>query len=78
MNYTVIWTSEDGDVRAEVMSENELLKRLNERYWGDVEIRTADSLDDDGDLRQRKGLIILKGEPIVPTTKQVVTEYVLP
>ena len=67
--YYVISCSEDGDVSVECVTKEELESKLNEEYWGsnpkflDASCR---------DLRSRAGLLVIKGERVVPSPVEVV------
>lgn len=72
-NYIVIYCSEDGDKGIESYSEEELEARLNENYWGkNVKFGTADE-----NLDMFVGIIIIKGNTIIPKAKEVITKYKL-
>jgi len=75
MFYYVITTSEDGDVSISVMDKETLQARLKEKYWGRVPIRRLDKNVLFFDLRNEAGVIIIRGESILPKPVQVVTEW---
>lgn len=81
--YYVIQAGEGG-VGVEELTKEELLKHLNDEdpYWGsDAEF--SDSLPQERygresrswDMRSTRGVVIVKGEIVVPKPKQVVTEF---
>ena len=73
MTYFVIHATEDGDVHITPLSKDELEARLNDQYWGDAKI-----FDCVPDLALNAGLIIVKGEVVVPRSVKVVEKVELP
>lgn len=80
--YYVIFTSDDGETSIFVESQNSLLEKIKEGYWGPI------SFPDDGDFtigesyRCQQGdvgdtLFILKGPLVTPKAVQKVTEWEL-
>lgn len=73
--YFVISNS-DGDTSVESISESTLKERLAENYYGPVGFK--ESLNGNKDTNYWGGnILIIKGEIIVPTPIQTVTEYKL-
>lgn len=74
MNYFILTASEDGG-HAECISRSELLKRLNEDYWGsDVEFQT--SFPSNKDMNYWGGkVVIIKGDVVAPKAVEVVKRY---
>jgi len=70
--YTVICRSTDG-LYISYLSKEELEERLEEYYWGDVEIQNKFPNDPNTEY-WKKSIIIIKGEIIVPK-EVVVTKY---
>jgi len=65
----------DGDTNVDVLTREELTKRLNEEYYGDVGfLREITEKDTNywGDA-----LLIIKGEIIIPKPVKVIEEYEL-
>ena len=85
--YVVLSNSEDGNVRLELVTAAELLRKLNGRWWGegrifqrsDLESQCAAGSSWDFANEGPRGLVILQADAIViPEEKTVVTEYELP
>jgi len=77
--YWVFYTSEDGDTSFQVLNRNELQLRLNENYWGETEqvrfLAINKSMGDVHILPTHAGVIIIKGELVVPKAKKFVTTW---
>lgn len=71
MWYFVIYSSEDGKVRVNRFSKEELENRLNKNYWGD----DPKFLSEKDDLAYSVGLMIIKGDLIAPQPKKVVEQW---
>ena len=75
MTYFVICNS-DGDTTVSRMTAEELKKALNDKDWGEnPEFITPDEKCDDDTNYWAGGMMIIKGEIIVPQAKQTITEY---
>lgn len=74
--YFVI-TNSDGDISMKPLQRGDLLKKLNEKYWGDIEFRNLDWLNGHG-LEMLDGAILIKGEIITPLEKETVVEFDVP
>jgi hypothetical protein len=73
--FVVITTSEDGDVFLEVLTEDELTKKLNDQ---EEPLGTFKPMPKDGrDLfvREKEGVYIVKGDLVTPQPKTVVKEW---
>jgi len=71
-NYYVIRNSE-GDTYVERISKQELVKRLNENYYGEEYLN---GVPKESDTNYWGGqTLIIKGEVVVPREKRVVTEF---
>lgn len=77
MSYFAIYTSEDGDVTISEFTKEELERNLNEKAWGeDIQMLAKTGGKLKGlDLRNLAGLLIIKGEIILPKPQEVVTKY---
>lgn len=73
-DYFVINNS-DGDTYVTLISESELCKRLDENYWGDVEILTDIPLSADTNY-WGESILIIRGNIAVPSAAEVVTKHV--
>lgn len=71
MNYFVIHVSEDGDVSAERMTQQTLEQRLEQSYWGEL----PKFLTPEDNLETNPGLLIVKGELVIPATVEVVKRW---
>jgi hypothetical protein len=69
--YYVIYANEDGEVRLSVHTKSDLLKKLDEQNWGTNYIARSDQFD----LSSISGVIIIKGQQIIPQPKQVVESW---
>lgn len=75
--YFVICQPEADSVSFEQLTESELLKRLNEGYWGqDTKVLTEMPESYDGCLSEQ-GVLIIEGKIVVPQAVQTVKEYKL-
>lgn len=73
MNYFVLSSTEDG-MTISILNKESLETRLAEKYWGeDIEIFT--SAPDKDPMYWPAGLLIIKGEVIVPKAVEVVTKF---
>jgi len=75
--YFAIRVNGDGEVNVEQLDKTHLLERLNEDYYGSPKI-LSDIPDDDPNYwggADNGAMLILKGEIVTPTPKQVVQEY---
>ena len=70
MKYFVISDSE-GDTFIDLVSEETLLKRLEEEYYGE-DVKFKSSFGDSEELNQ---ILIIKGEIVVPTPVKKVIKY---
>lgn len=73
--YFVIFGSDDGDVRISNLTKDELETRLNENYWGGAKIRSE---IDDEDLRELNGVVIIRGDMVIPFGERSVTRWKVP
>jgi hypothetical protein len=74
--YYVITCSEDGDHHIELVSREELEERLNDEYYGS-DPKYLTELNESLDLGYFSGLIIIKGEAIMPTAVEKITRLEL-
>lgn len=72
-----IFTNDDGDPSLKPLTRNELLKNLNQKYYGNVEFRTLEWLIANS-VEYLNGAILIKGEIVVPHAKETVTEFDVP
>ena len=71
--YYVIHNGE-GDTYVQAFTKEELLRAIEEKYWGDTQIMTE--LPDNMDTNYWGGeILIIKGKMVAPVEKKVVTEY---
>jgi len=71
--YFVINNS-DGDTTVTELTKEQLLKAIQENYWGDRV--TFDKLPKDNDTNYwGEGLLIIKGRIVTPKPEQVITKY---
>lgn len=73
-NYFVIHATEDGEVYINKYLKEDLEKKLDEHYWGDV-VKIFGLIPD---LSRESGLLIIKGEIVVPAAVEVVKKVQLP
>jgi len=74
--YFVINNS-DGDTYVQMLTKEELVKRLNEEYYGSDPI-FLDKIPSNMDTNYwGEGILIIKGAVTVPQPVQIVTEYAL-
>lgn len=77
--YFVVSGSEDGDIRLEQLTREELVRRLKPNEFGDAYYGRRIILDRlPKDLGSFADLVIIKGAVVVPTPKQVATEFDVP
>lgn len=75
-DYFVITATEDGDVFVAKMTKAELEKQYNEEWWGNLQNDLILINKNRGiDLREKSGLVIIKGEQVVPKAVKSVTRY---
>lgn len=73
--YYVICQSEDGLSISGNLTQEEVLKRIDEKYYGDLPILDyMPKMNGDSNL-ENIGIIIIKGSIKVPGIKQIVTKY---
>ncbi len=72
--YFVI-TAGDGDTYIKQYTKDELLKALAEEYWGDNTVFLDLTHSMDPDYWPENGMLIIKGEIVAPTPKDVVTAW---
>lgn len=73
-NYYVIHNGE-GETTIEKLSRKELLKRLEENYYG-RNIYCFDKIPDNKDANYwAGGILIIKGTVVAPTEERVITKY---
>lgn len=72
--YFIIKNS-DGDTRIECVTKKELVKRLNEEYYG-PNPDFLDMMPKDTDTNYwGNGILIIKGDIVSPSEEKVVTKY---
>ena len=71
--YIVFASSEDG-LTITRHSREELLKKLNEKHWGDTEISEYLPVENDPNY-WGKTIVILKGKVVRPEEKTTATEF---
>ena len=78
MKYIVI-SNTDGDTLVECLPETELKKRLDEKYYGNVEFMTEENIDRHPDTNcwGDNKLLIIKGDVVIPKAIATVTRYEL-
>ena len=67
-------SNSDGDTHVEPLSEKELLKRLNDENGIDFLSELPKEMDTN---YWGEGVLIIKGEVVVPKEETVVTKYIL-
>ena len=72
-NYFVI-TNSDENTNIECLDKDELLKRINENYWGDADYFTSIPRETDTNYWSNN-VMIIKGEIITPIAEKIVTRY---
>lgn len=72
--YFLLSCSEDGDVRVESMSKATLLKRLDEKYYGENP-KFVDRIPNNDMMYWQGKMVLIKGKIVVPQTRQVVETY---
>lgn len=76
--YFVI-TNSEGDTRVVELSKAELEKRLNEKYWGERDVRFAESVPKESDTNYWGGVVlIIRGSVVVPNEVSTVTKFEVP
>ena len=71
LSYVVIRINEDGEKYIEILSSVDLRERLNEHYWGeDIEFGNEET-----DLEDFVGLIIIRGVIVQPWAKKTVIRW---
>lgn len=78
--YTVVATGDGASI--ELLTRTELLKRLDEGFWGRKKIfSNSDFVFSGGrsviDLNEKAGLFIIKGNIVKPQPKEVVEKWTL-
>ena len=72
--YFVILNS-DGDTRIDCVSKEEMLKRINEKYYGEHK-NFLDVMPTESDTNYwGDNILIIKGSVVCPKEQKVVTEY---
>ena len=71
-NYFIICNS-DGDTTVTEMTKDELLRAIEEEYWGD-RVSLADVPRNDTNY-WGESILIIKGKIVTPQPEQVVTKY---
>lgn len=71
-NFFVICNS-DGDTSVTQLSKEELLKKLEEKYWGNIEF--LEKINERDTNYWGKNILIIKGDIISPKPKTVITSY---
>lgn len=75
--FVVIYTGEDG-TRVDFLTESVLVARLNENWWGDVNIMDENQVAHERDTNcWGEALLILKANVVVPKPKETVTTWAL-
>ena len=78
MTYFVINNS-DGDTRIRALTREELLEKLGENFWGDVDFVKHLALDVAMDTNYLNGnVLIIEGEIVIPKPVKVVKAFTLP
>lgn len=75
MDFFVIHTNEDGEASVERLTEELLVQRLNEEYWGDNKFLPALNRGESLDLLEKSGFVIIRGVQVIPTPKSIVKEW---
>ncbi len=69
-----IISNSDGDTTIDVFTKEQLLKAIQEQYWGEREILTEIPADSDTNY-WGNAILIIKGNIVTPVAKQVITKY---
>lgn len=72
--YFVIKCNEDGEVRVEQMAKTELLKHIEEKYWGD-DAEFVGNIPDRDPQSWGNSIVIIKGGIVLPTPVAKVIRY---
>lgn len=73
-NYFIFYHNENASWGVDgPMSEKEVRSRLDEKHYGDLKIESDPEKVDENGI----GLVIIKGEIIIPKPVEVVTKYSL-
>lgn len=75
--YFVFTRSEDGDVSCEQLTEEDLVSRLNERYYGEVEFVEEPDGDPQSDWGGENVMLIIRGELVIPTAAEKAVRWKL-
>ncbi len=76
--YYVIISSEDGEPSVKEMTKEQVLKMFVPNEYGDYYYGKREALSElPGDISNFDGVVIIKGEIVVPKPRKVVTEYEL-
>jgi len=73
MSSYFIISNSDGDTTVDKISKEELLRRLNESYYGNVEYKNQ--VEESDTNYWGEGVLIIKGEIVVPEPIETVKEY---
>jgi hypothetical protein len=68
-----IITNSDGDTYVDTVTKDELIKRLEENYYGNVDFLT--SAPKNYTNYWGDGVLIIKGEVVTPNPVEVVTKF---
>ena len=72
-NFFVICNS-DGNTSVTQLSKEELLKQLEEEYWGDI-VEFIEKINETNTNYWGDNILIIKGDIISPKPKTVITSY---
>ncbi len=72
-SYFVI-TNSDGDTCVDMITEEKLLKRLDEKYWGE-DVKFLNEIPTSDTNYWGETVLIVGGEIVVPKPKEIVVSY---
>lgn len=69
----MIYTNVDGEVSLSKLSKERLLECMDEEYWGPSP--PFKEMEDTHDLAAEAGILIIKGQPVEPRAKKIISEW---
>ena len=72
--YFVI-SNDDGDTSVDTFTKEQLLKAIQENYWGKKIIFSELPKEDSDPNFWGEAILIIKGSVVTPVAKQVITKY---
>ncbi len=67
----------DGNTRIDMLAQDELERRINERYYGEQAHFLAQIPNTDTNYWSEHAVLIIRGEIAIPEPREVVTRYTL-